>query len=393
LLKYSLSFEEYFKDFSVKFLELCITKYILVSAPRLKLLALIVASIFVAIALWDLTTVSRHLVLWTILGAGLIVLPILLPAMQRALANSPVGKHWDVSLALAIALSVVLIFGTLTKLDDAFWVWFNSLRWDALGAVGQILIAILAVWVAWRQNEISEKLTGQQNSITQQQTIDTYFQGISDLILDAQGQMEDWPLERAIAQARTSALLGSSDPDGRAKIIRFLSSANLLAPLKRDGLLGRAILDGSGGYVVDLERGVRVINLGLMLAGKDISKSDLRYVDLTGANFIKTNFSGCNLTGANFGGAILCRANLRHTDLSKVNLFYGNIATTSPRDRLHIPNFETGEYTGAVIEEADFTAAQDLSEENRQYLCAWGGNKTRKTIAGGCQGVPNLLGR
>ncbi len=365
----------------------------MVSAPRLKLLGLIIASVCVAIALWDLEAGNRRWVLFGLGVAGAIVVPILVPAIQRALANSPVGKHWDVSSALAIALVMLVIFGSFTELDDAFWVWFNSLRWDALGALGQILIAILAVWVAWRQNEISEKLTGQQNSITQQQTIDAYFQGISDLILDAQGQMEDWPLERAIAQARTSALLGSSDADGRAKIIRFLSSANLLAPLKRDGLLGRAILDGSGGYVVDLERGVRVINLGLMLSSKDISKSDLRYVDLTGANFIKTNFSGCNLTGANFSGAILCRANFRDTDLSKVNFFYGDIATASPRDRNHLPNFETGEYTGAVVEEADFSHAQDLSEENRQYLCAWGGNKTRRTIAGGCQGVPNRLGR
>ncbi len=365
----------------------------MVSAPRLKLLALIIAALCIAIALWDLVTGNQQSVLVALTVASIIILPILLPAIQTALANSPVGKHWDVSFSLVIAFAILVIFGTFTNLDEAFWIWFNSLRWDALGAVGQILIAILAVWVAWRQNEISEKLTGQQNSITQQQTIDAYFQGISDLVLDAQGQMEDWPLERAIAQARTSALLGSSDADGRAKIIRFLSSANLLAPLKRDGLLGRAILDGSGGYVIDLERGVRVINLGLMLAGKDISKSDLRYVDLTGANYIKTNFSGCNLTGANFGGAILCRANLRNTDLSKVNFFYGDIATASPRDRNHLPNFETGEYTGAVVEEANFSDAQDLSEENRQYLCAWGGNKTRRTIPGGCQGVPNRLGR
>ncbi|AFY73032.1 putative low-complexity protein [Synechococcus sp. PCC 7502] len=365
----------------------------MVSAPRLKLLVLVIASGCIAIAIWGLVSGSRQWVLPAIGVASVIVLPILIPAIGKGLANSPLGKHWDVSLAAAIASAGLVIFGTLTKLDDAFWIWFNGLRWDALGAVGQILIAILAVWVAWRQNEISEKLTGQQNSITQQQTIDTYFQGISDLILDAQGQMEDWPLERAIAQARTSALLGSSDADGRAKIIRFLSSANLLAPLKRDGLLGRAILDGSGGYVVDLEHGVRVINLGLMLAGKDISNSDLRYVDLTGANFIKTNFSGCNLTGANLFGAILCRANMRNTDLSKVSFFCGDIATASPRDRQHLPNFVTGEYTGAVVEEADFSYAKDLSDENRQYLCAWGGSKTRRTIAGGCQGVPNRLGR
>jgi uncharacterized protein YjbI with pentapeptide repeats len=229
--------------------------------------------------------------------------------------------------------------------------------------------------------------------ITQQQTIDSYFQGISDLVLDPQGQLEDWPLERAIAQARTAALLGGCDADGRAKIIRFLSSANLLTPLKRDGLLGRPILDGTGGYVVDLANGVRVVNLGMMLAGRDIYNTDLRNADLSGANLIKANFINCDLTGANLVGAILAKANLRGTDLSRVRMFYGSLETASPRDRNHPPDFEIGAYTGAVVEDADFSKAVDLSEETRKYLCAWCGKKSRKTIAGGCEDVPNRLGR
>ena len=322
-----------------------------------------------------------------------IILPILLPPIFRGIANSPLGRNWDVSLASVLAVIFILITSHITGFDAEFSRWFDSLKWEALGAVGQILIAILAVWVAWRQNEISEELTGQQNVITQQQTIDTYFQGISDLVLDPQGQLEDWPLERAIAQARTAAILGGCDADGRAKIIRFLSSANLLTPLKRDGLLGRPILDGTGGYVVDLANGVRVVNLGTMLAGRDMTKSDLRNADLSGANLIKTNFSNCDLTGTNFVGAILLKANLRETDLSRVRLFYGKLETATPRDRTHAPNFETGEFTGAVVEDADFSKAIDLSEENRQYLCAWCGKKSRKTIPGGCDDIANRLGR
>jgi uncharacterized protein YjbI with pentapeptide repeats len=324
---------------------------------------------------------------------SVVVVPILLPSLISTIINSPLGKHWDITLSSLIAGSSIFIAAHVTKFDDAFTQWFNSLKWEALGAVGQILIAILAVWVAWRQNQISEELTGQQNVITQQQTIDAYFQGISDLVLDPQGQLEDWPLERAIAQARTAALLGGCDADGRAKIVRFLSSANLLTPLKRDGLLGRPILDGTGGYVVDLANGVRVVNLGMMLASRSISHTDLRNADLSGANLIKTNFSNCDLTGANFGGAILAKANLRGTDLSRVKMFYGNLETASPRDRQHLPNFETGEYTGAVVEEADFSNAIDLSEETRKYICAWCGKKSRKTIPGGCEDVPNRLGR
>jgi uncharacterized protein YjbI with pentapeptide repeats len=363
------------------------------SRSRSKSIYLLVATVATAIAILGAIWQDTRLIL---IGSGLtllVVLPILIPAIFYAIANSPLGKHWDVTVSVVLSSTALLILAHFTEIDIAFWVWLNSLRWDALSAVGQILIAILAVWVAWRQNQISETLTGQQNAITQQQTIDAYFQGISDLVLDDQGQMEDWPLERAIAQGRTAALVGGSDPEGRAKIIRFLSSANLLTPLKRDGLLGRPILDGSGGYVVDLDRGVRVVNLGTMLAGKDLSNTDLRWVDLSGANLIKADLSGCNLTGANLAGTILARVKLRETDLSKVRLFYGDVFTASPRDRMLLPDFSTGEHTGAVVEEADLGDAIDLAEENRRYFCMWGGSKTRRNIPGGCDGIPNRLGR
>ena len=360
---------------------------------RLKAFFLIMAVVVTVIAITAMYLDRDELVYISLGVISAIILPILTPPLLSTIANSPLGQRWDITIASVITGVAVFIAAHVTGLDLVFERWFDSLKWEALGAVGQILIAILAVWVAWRQNQISETLTGQQNVITQQQTIDSYFQGISDLVLDPQGQLEDWPLERAIAQARTAALLGGSDADGRAKIVRFLSSANLLTPLKRDGLLGRPILDGTGGYVVDLANGVRVVNLGMMLASRAINNTDLRNSDLTGANLIKTNFSNCDLTGANFSGAVLVKANLRGTDFSRVKIFYGNLETASPRDRNHLPNFETGEYTGAVVEDADFSKAIDISEETRQYLCAWCGKKSRKTIPGGCDDVPNRLGR
>ena len=360
---------------------------------RLKAFFLIMAVVVTVIAITAMYLDRDELVYISLGVISAIILPILMPPLLSTIANSPLGQRWDITIASVITGVAVFIAAHVTGLDSVFGRWFDSLKWEALGAVGQILIAILAVWVAWRQNQISETLTGQQNVITQQQTIDSYFQGISDLVLDPQGQLEDWPLERAIAQARTAALLGGSDADGRAKIVRFLSSANLLTPLKRDGLLGRPILDGTGGYVVDLANGVRVVNLGMMLASRAVNNTDLRNSDLTGANLIKTNFSNCDLTGANFSGAVLVKANLRGTDLSRVKIFYGNLETASPRDRNHLPNFETGEYTGAVVEDADFSKAIDISEETRQYLCAWCGKKSRKTIPGGCDDVPNRLGR
>lgn len=264
---------------------------------------------------------------------------------------------------------------------------------DVLGALGQILIAVLAVYIAWRQYIISKDLTIQQNTITQQQTIDTYFQGVSDLVLDEEGLLEDWPQERAIAEARTAAIMSSVDAGGKAKIIRFLSRARLLTPLKRDRRLGRAIFDGTGGYAEDRLYGVRVIDLGVMLAGADLSGTDLRWTDLSDANLIRANLSRSDLVKANLARTILCDVDLRGADLNGAKFFYGNAQNATPRSRTELPDYQHGIHTGAVVEGADFTGVLQLSEEQRYYCCAWGGSKTRRTIPGGCEGIPNKLGR
>ncbi len=307
---------------------------------------------------------------------------------------------------------ISLLLATLGLLDligfyQRLSIWGKRVDWQAseaiagwVGALGEIFIAILAVYIAWQQYVISRdltleqnRLTNQQNIITQQQTIDTYFQGISELALDDEGFLEDWPQEQAFAEARTAALLGSIDAGGKAKVLRFLSQSKLLTPLRRDRRLGRPILNGDGGYEEDRPYGIRVIDLGVMLAGADLSGSDLRWTDLSEANLVKTNLSGCDLVKANLARSILYEANLVGADLKAVRLFYGPVETASPRSRTEPPDYLSGAHTGAVVQNVDFTDVQNLSEEQRQYCCAWGGEKTRATIPGGCQDIPNQLGR
>jgi len=276
--------------------------------------------------------------------------------------------------------------------------WLDQIKWDEFGswadwfgALGQILIAVLAVYVAWEQYVISRDLTIQQNRITQQQTIDAYFQGISDLALNEEGLLEDWPQERAIAEGRTAAILSSVDANGKAKVLRFLSRSRLITPLQRDKQLGRAILDGSGNYAEDRAEGIRVIFLGVMLAGADLSGQDLRWTDLSDANMVRVNLSNTDLVKANLSRTVLYEADLSGADLKGTRFFYGKVDTASPRSRKHPADFETGAYTGAVVEKANFTNAQNLTREQRCYLYAWGGKFTRSTIPGGCEGIPNLL--
>jgi uncharacterized protein YjbI with pentapeptide repeats len=300
-------------------------------------------------------------------------------------------------LGVVVALICLIRFSSIGRNLAATW---SRLNWDAIGAsgevigaIGQILIAILAVYVAWRQYVISKALTIQQNLITQQQTIDSYFQGISELVLDAEGLLEDWPQERAIAEGRTAAILSSVDGTGKAKILRFLSRSKLLSPLKRDRHLGRALLDGSGGYLEDRNEGIRVVDLGVMLAAADLSHTDLRWTDLSEANLIRANLKGADLVKANLSRTILVDADLTEADLMGTRLFYGPVETASPRTRPDIPNHETGAFTGAVIENADFSRVKRMSAEQRYYCCAWGGSTTRATIPGGCDRIPNRLGR
>ncbi len=334
-------------------------------------------------------------------------LAMLLPWLQY------VFDEWfsslDKTLFVAFLGLVVAIIGSLkfTGIAYRLLLWGRQINWEAsgtlaewFGALGQILIAVIAVYVAWRQYVISKDLTiqqnlltVQQNIITQQQTIDSYFQGVSDLVLDEEGLLEDWPQERAIAEGRTAAIFSSVDGSGKAKILRFLSRSKLLTPLKRDRRLGRAILNGVGGYAEDRLEGVRVIDLGVMLAAADLSGNDLRWTELSEANLVRANLSGCDLVKANLARTILYDANLSNTDFNGTRLFYGSLDQASPRSRTIRPNYDTGECTGAVVENADFSNVQRMSDANRCYCCTWGGEKTRATIPGGCEGIDNKLGR
>jgi uncharacterized protein YjbI with pentapeptide repeats len=344
----------------------------------------------------------------TVAGCA-IALGLSLPIIYRG-ARHRIPKSISSVQKLRLVTSITLLVAVVDLLKICgFFSYISTLSistdWNAVGALGlwggalgQTAIATLAAYVSWRQYIVSRDLTieqnrlnRQQNIITQQQTIDNYFQGISDLVLDDDGFLEDWPQERAFAVGRTGALLGSVNGAGKARVIRFLSRSKLLTPLQRDRRLGRVILNGNGGYDEDRIAGVRVIELGVMLAGTDISQTDLRWTDLSDANLIRTNLSECTLLKANLARTILYQANLNGADIKGTRFFYGDIELASPRIPDRSPNYITGEFSGAIVEDVDFTNVRRMSQEQREYCCAWGGEASRQTIPGGCKGIPNRL--
>ncbi len=358
-----------------------------------------VTLIAVVVIIIGLVIDSVWLTLAGSLVATVVSLRLMWPFFQEVLEELNPRQQ---ALIIGIPGIILGVIGLLqiSGINRAILAWGLTLRWDILGALGdflgalgQIFIAFLALFVAWRQYIISRDLTVQQNRITQQQTIDAYFQGISELVLDDEGLLEDWPQERIIAEARTAAILSSVDAPGKAKVVRFLSRSKLLTPLKRDNRLGRPILDGIGGYAEDRAKGTRVIDLGAMLAVANLTDTDLRWTDLSEANLIRANLRGADLVKANLSRTILYQADLTSADVMGVRFFYGDAHTATPRTRTGQPNYETGEQTGAVIEGANLTGVQRLSTDQRYYCCAWGGSATRSTVPGGCEDVPNLLGR
>jgi uncharacterized protein YjbI with pentapeptide repeats len=294
--------------------------------------------------------------------------------------------------ALAIPVSLGWWDPFLDLYRKANWEAISALGEGVIGAVGQILVALVALAIAWRQVMVDQRLTGQQNRITQAQTIDSFIHGISEMIIDEEGLLEDWPLERMLAEGRLAAVLSSIDREGKARVLRFLSHARLLTPLQRDRRLGRAILDGRGNYEIDRFHGVPVIRLHRILRGVDLSGTDLRGIDFNGADLSGADLSGCDLRDCNLAGANLAGANLEGSDLEGVRLYFGRAHTASPAG-LEAPDPVTGSGTGAVVENINLTSVRRLDAQSHHYLAAWSGARSRQTLPGGARGVPSQLDR
>ncbi|MEA5416579.1 pentapeptide repeat-containing protein [Synechococcus sp. BA-132 BA5] len=340
---------------------------------------------------------------WLALPAALLTVALalrqLLPPLWQLLARhleDPPTVRLVATLALVLALlSIPLALGWLDPLLAIYrngdWEAIGAFGEGVIGAVGQILVALVALMIAWRQVMVDQRLTTQQNRITQAQTIDSFIHGISELISDEEGLLEDWPLERMLAEGRLAAVLSSIDADGKARILRFLSHARLLTPLRRDQRLGRAILDGEGSYEEDRLRGVPVIRLQNMLRGADLAGTDLRAIDFNGADLSGADLSGADLAEANLAAVNLVGANLQGALLQGTRFFYGDPLEATPPQPQQPPDHNSGAGTGALVENVNLSGARQLDPDNRAYLAAWSGVRSRQTLPGGCKGLPNRL--
>ncbi|MEB3201097.1 MAG: pentapeptide repeat-containing protein [Synechococcaceae cyanobacterium] len=337
-----------------------------------------------------------------LLAAGLLLLlglRQLLPPLWRVLRekrDDPSFIRVVAAFALVLALlAIPLALGWLDPLLEIYrlrdWGAIGAFGEGVIGAVGQILVALVALAIAWRQVMVDQRLTGQQNRITQAQTIDSLIHGLSELIIDEEGLLEDWPLERMLAEGRLAAVLGSIDPEGKARVLRFLSHARLLTPLRRDNRLGRAILDGEGNYQEDRDLGVPVIQLRSFLRGANLRGTDLRGIDFNRADLRGADLRGADLSEANLAGTDLAGANLSGAQLEGCRLFEGRAQTATPSGAKTPRDSLSGQGTGARVFNADFRGVKGLDAANHAYLAAWSGPRSRHSLPGGPRGIPSRM--
>jgi len=364
------------------------------SAPLQLALALSFTLIGLALGWAPLTVVGGAL---TLALSLLQLLPPLMRLLAGRLGDVPTSRVLAVLGLVVGAIAVPVALGWLDPLIRLY----SSGNWEAIGAIGegvigafgQILVALVALLIAWRQVMVDMRLTTQQNRITEAQTIDSFIHGISELIVDEEGLLEDWPLERMLAEGRLAAVLGSIESEGKARVLRFLSSARLLTPLRRDQRLGRAILDGEGNYEEDRRNGTPVIRLQQMLMGVDLSGCDLRGIEFNGADLRGCNLSRADLREANLAGAHLGGANLEGALLEGTRFFWGRSQTASPAQPGQLPDLQTGAGSGAIVENANLAGVRQLDPQAHFYLASWSGPRSRATLPGGVKGIGSQLER
>ncbi len=316
---------------------------------------------------------------------------------------------------------------------------------EIAGATGSIAIAAVAVYVGIRQWVDGKRISREQRELTEEierkseaakleqdriiraQSLDSYFDEISTLLLlDEDGIFTD--TARSLTKGRTDAILKILKADEKRNLIAFLYGSGLISS-NGDGEPAMVALSGSDLSEVELN-GTALPNAGFGMAnlrGASIKEADLDGVDLRGADLSEADLTGSDLSLANLHGviapgailsgvdlshAVLSGADLRGADLSgsdltSTDLSGSNLHGADLRDakldnaNLSGANLRDANLTGAVlqdfnltnlisIEGADFTGVSDLSSESAEYLASIASGSHPKTFRQTAQTLKSL---
>ena len=326
------------------------------------------------------------------------------------------------------------------------------MNWQALGAIsemagagGSIAIAGVAVYIGIRQwvdgkrfsreqRELTERIERnndasklEQERIIRAQSLDSYFDGISTLLLrDEDGILDE--VARNLIKGRTDSLLRILKSDEKRNLVAFLYGTGLIS---RNGESEPPVVGLSGSDLshVDLngaslpKAGFGMANLRNAviqeadLGGVDLRGADLRQADLTGSDLSHGNLHGviaseavlgvvdlsnANLSGADLRGAVLRGADLTSADLSGANLHGADLSGGKLENaNLSGANLREANLTGTSlhgaqltnlisIEGADFTDVSGLNKELAEYFASIAGGSHPLTLRQTVQTIKSL---
>ena len=324
------------------------------------------------------------------------------------------------------------------------WVAIGAIA-EIAGAVGSIAIAAVAVYIGIRQWVDGKRISREQTALTEEierkseaakleqdriiraQSLDSYFDGISTLLLrDEDGIFTD--TARSLTKGRTDAILKILKSDEKRNLLAFLYGSGLISS-NGDGEPAMVALSGSDLSEVELN-GASLPNAGFGMANlrrAAIREADLDGVDLRGADLSEADLSGSDLSQANLHGviardvilsgvdlshAVLSGADLRGADLSGSDLtatdlsgsnFHGADLRNTKMDHANLSgaNLHGVNFTGAAlrdaqltnlisIEGADFTDVSDLSTQTAEYLASIASGSHPNTYRQTAQTLKNL---
>lgn len=203
----------------------------------------------------------------------------------------------------------------------------------------------MTIFYNQQQNESGQEQHVHDIQITQDQqreaALQTYFDRMSDLILNGHLKTTTDSEMRYVARTRTLNALSQLDGIRKGEIMRFLNDTDLIRAGSPIVDLSNADLSQADLVAINLRdadlRNVSFVNANLQFAqmhASNLSNADLSQTNLNGADLSLTNLSNDDLSSANLKGTNLSQAKgLTMEQLHRAKSLQGTILPDGSRHR------------------------------------------------------------
>jgi uncharacterized protein YjbI with pentapeptide repeats len=193
---------------------------------------------------------------------------------------------------------------------ESVWGFRGKTVWDWMDLlIVPLMLVAFGFWVTTRQEMRQQQIEGRrtdqaqhlENQRSQDTALQAYFDGMTNLLIDEQGnqlrKLDPDTEVQSLIQARTETLFAILDKSREVSVVLFLARSDVIP--RGDPLVSLAGIDLS---FIDLR--------GIDLSETSLAASNLAHAILTNVNLSDSVLRNANLSGANLSGANLSGANL-----------------------------------------------------------------------------------